>query len=128
MLDWRERLNRELAGLRVPPERYSDLLEELAQDLEDRARSARLAGATEEEAAERAWQGLGPVEVLRARLERVEPASPRQERAREEILGRPRGTSMLGGLGQDFRLAFRSLYRAPGFTAVALLTLALGIG
>jgi predicted permease len=34
----------------------------------------------------------------------------------------------LEGLGQDFRLAFRSLRRRPGFMAAAVATLALGIG
>ena len=68
MSDWRTRLERELAGLPLPPGRQGDLVEELAQDLEERARVARLRGVSEEEAALEAWNGLGSLEELRARL------------------------------------------------------------
>ncbi len=67
--------------------------------------------------------GMSPDEARYAALRQFGNVASLQERAREG-----RGWVWLEQAIQDVRFGFRQLARAPGFTAVVTLTLALGIG
>jgi putative ABC transport system permease protein len=68
-------------------------------------------------------EGHAPADA--ARLARLRLGGTAQIRESSEDEWR---LAPLDGLGQDFRLAFRTLHRRPGFAAAAITTLALGIG
>ena len=122
MPDWKALVRARLGPLAVDPSREADIVEELAQHAADDYAELIAAGSSHADAIRAA---LGPLED-RAR---VAGDLSRADRPRVSAPEPPaRGASLLSTAARDVRYAARLLVRAPAFTAVALITLALGIG
>lgn len=91
MPKWKQEIRKRLAGLKLHPTREAEIVEELAQHLEDRYAELRAGGATEEEGSRVALAELSDSELLAAELRRVE----RLVKIDADVLGANRSKNMI---------------------------------
>ena len=109
MPDWKIEISRRMAGLKLAPARESEIVEELAQHLDDRYQEL-LAGGTSEIDAERlTLADLSENELFRE-LQTVEHKTPPEP----IVIGTNRKINLLADIWKDLRYGLRMLLKRPG--------------
>ncbi len=123
MPEWEDEIKRRLGDLKLEPTREAEIVEELAQHLDDRYSELRSGGADEDDAYRSALAELSESDLLARELRRVE----RSVKNEPVVLGAGR-SNMIADLWQDLRYAARSLRKHAALSIAVIATLTLGIG
>ena len=132
MTEWRQYVRARLPLLPIRAEREREIVDELALQLEAAYHAALAAGRSESAALDCAAAEVPDWSALAATLTQIEREAPGMTASAPATatIGADAMNvrRLIGGFGQDLRLAVRSLARTPGYAALAIGTLALGLG
>jgi predicted permease len=121
MPEWKQIIRERLQGSKLDGGRESEIVDELAQHLEDRYDALRSAGASESEARRQAIAELNDSALLAEELRKL-----RQSAALEPI-GVPASGAYFSGFVSDVKLALRNIWTKPAFSLMVMGMLALGV-
>ncbi len=121
MPDWKELVRRRLAGAKLDGVREGEIVDELAQHLEDRYQALRSSAVADADAQQQALEELNGNESLAEEL----------RLAARPLTNAPIGSANRGGfltgLLYDLKIAVRNVRTKPGFSLMVIGMLALGI-
>lgn len=124
MLDWKSEIEKRLGDSRIPPPAERDVIQELAEHLEDRYAELLSSGLEEGAAREAVLAELENLDRVTAAL----PCARRESRSGNPAAGQPASRSLIADLGRDLRYGWRVIRKSPVFTVFAIGTLGVGIG